>query len=257
MKVQASVAVVIPAFNEKATLRWVVQGVRAHASLVIVVDDGSTDGTSDVVADLPVILLRNERNEGKAASLWRGAHEALRRGATAVCTIDGDAQHDPDDMPRLLAAHRDSPASIVIGSRLHSVAAIPAARYRANRIANFWIGWAAGYRIADSQCGFRVYPAGLFGSARVRHDRRASFVFESEIIIEAARLGVRAICVPIAVTYANPRRASHFRPVVDIARIVRMVAVRLLARGLYLPGLLRSLQVGPADRARSVSDPGR
>ena len=171
MKVQSNVAVVIPAFNEKATLRWVVQGVLAHASLVIVVDDGSTDGTADVVADLPVILLRNERNDGKAASLWRGAHEALRRHADAVCTIDGDAQHDPNDMPRLLAAHRDSPASIVIGSRLHSIAAIPRARYRANRIANFWIGWAAGYRIADSQCGFRVYPAWLFQSARVRHDR--------------------------------------------------------------------------------------
>jgi len=79
--------------------------------------------------------------------------------------------------------------SVVIGSRLHSIAAIPRARYRANRIANFWIGWAAGYRIADSQCGFRVYPAWLFQSARVRHNRRASFVFESEIVIEAARLG--------------------------------------------------------------------
>jgi hypothetical protein len=61
--------------------------------------------------------------------------------------------------------------------------------------------------------------------------------------------------VPITVTYANPCRASHFRPVVDIARIVRMVALRLLGRGLYLPGLLRSLEVGRADRGRSVSDP--
>ena len=86
MKVWSKVAVVIPAFNEKATLRWVVQGVLAHASLVIVVDDGSTDGTADVVADLPVILLRNERNEGKAASLWRGAHEALRH--QVACGID-------------------------------------------------------------------------------------------------------------------------------------------------------------------------
>ena len=257
MKAQANVAVVIPAYNEKATLRSVAQGVLAHASLVIVVDDGSTDGTADVVADLPVILLRNERNEGKAASLWRGAHEALRHGVTAVCTIDGDAQHDPDDMPRLLATHRHSPASIVIGSRLHAVDTIPRARYRANRIANFWIGWAAGYPIADSQSGFRIYPAELFARARVRHDRRASFVFESEIIIEAARLGVTAICVPVAVTYANPRRASHFRAVVDVARITRMVAVRLLARGLNLPGLLRSLRVGHADRARSVSGPER
>lgn len=253
MSLQSSVAVVIPAYNEKATLRHVAEGALAHASLVIVVDDGSTDGTADVVADLPVLVLRNARNEGKAASLWRGAHEALSRGAAAVCTIDGDAQHDPNDIPRLLDAHRDSPASIVIGSRLHSSAAIPRARYRANRIANFWIGWAAGYPVADSQSGFRVYPAELFQRARARHDLRASFVFESEIIIEAARLGVKAVSVPITVTYANPCRKSHFRPVVDIARIVRMVAGRLLARGLYLPGLVRSLQVGQADRTSPVS----
>jgi glycosyltransferase involved in cell wall biosynthesis len=253
MSPQSDVAVVIPAYNEKATLRYVAQGALAHAALVIVVDDGSTDGTAEVVADLPVVLLRNPRNEGKAASLWRGALEALCRGATAVCTIDGDAQHDPDDMPKLFAIHRDSPAAIVIGSRLHAHTAIPRARYRANRVANFCIGWAAGYRIADSQSGFRVYPAELFQCARVRHDRAASFVLESEIIIEAARLGITAICIPVAVTYANLRRRSHFRPIVDIARIGRMIAVRLLSRGLNLPGLLRSLRVDHAQRPSSVS----
>jgi glycosyltransferase involved in cell wall biosynthesis len=249
----ADVAVVIPAFNEAPTLRRVAAGALAHAALVVVVDDGSTDGTAESVAGLPVVVLRNERNCGKAATLWRGAHEAMRRGATAICTIDADGQHDPADMPGLLAAHRDAPASIIIGSRLHAGAAIPVARYRANRIANFWIGWAAGYRIDDSQSGFRIYPAALFRQARVRHDAWASFVFESEILIDAARLGVTAVCVPIGVTYANPCRPSYFRPVVDISRIVRMVAGRLLARGLYLPGLWRSLELGASPRARSVS----
>jgi glycosyltransferase involved in cell wall biosynthesis len=258
MSAASRVAVVIPAFNERSTLRNVAIGALAHSPLVIVVDDGSTDGTSDAVAGLPLVLLRNSRNCGKAASLWRGAHEALRRGATAVCTIDGDGQHDPSDMPRLLAAHRDAPASIVIGSRLDSGAAIPSSRYRANRIANFWIGWAAGYRIADSQSGFRVYPGALFRSSRARHDRWASFVFESEILIEAARLGISATCVPISVTYEYPSRASHFRPIVDVSRIVRMVAGKLLARGLYLPGLWRSLEIGAPPRARPISsDHGR
>jgi glycosyltransferase involved in cell wall biosynthesis len=258
MSATSGVAVVIPAFNERPTLRSVAMGALAHLPLVIVVDDGSTDGTADAVAGLPVILLRNAHNCGKAASLWRGAHEALERGATAVCTIDGDGQHDPSDMPRLLSAHLDAPASIVIGSRLHSGAIIPSSRYRANQIANFWIGWAAGYKIADSQSGFRVYPGALFRNSRARHDRWASFVFESEILIEAAGLGIQATCVPISVTYENSSRASHFRPVVDISRIVRMVAGRLLARGLYLPGLWRSLEIGASPRARPVSsDHGR
>ena len=253
----AGIAVVIPAYNEEATLRQMALGALAHSSLVIVVDDGSTDATADVVSDLPVVVLRNPSNEGKAASLWRGAQEALSRGAKAVCTIDGDAQHDPADMPKLFAVYRESPGSIVIGARLLPLSAVPRARYRANQLANFGIGWAAGYRIADSQSGFRVYPADLFERARVRHDRRASFVLESEIIIEAARLGVHAVCVPVTVTYANPSRRSHFRPVVDIARIVAMLAMRLSARGFNLPGLLRCLQVRPAKRTPPLPGAGR
>ncbi len=209
---------------------------------MIVVDDGSTDGTTAALAGLPVVVLRNESNLGKAASLRRGADEAIKRGAGAIITVDGDGQHCPEDVPLLLAAHAAAPGRIVIGSRLHKREAIPPARYWANRFANFWIGWAAGYAIADSQSGFRIYPAALFSQARVNYDEAHSFVFESEILIEAARLGVHAKCVPVSVVYSARARPSHFRPVVDIVRITRMVAWRLLARGLYLQGLYRSFR---------------
>jgi glycosyltransferase involved in cell wall biosynthesis len=235
-------AVVVPAFNEAATIRDVVAGVLRHVSVVIVVDDGSTDGTADAVAGLPVTVLRNARNLGKAACIWLGAQEAIQRGATAIITIDGDGQHDPVDLPLLLDAHRAAKGSIVIGSRLHARTAIPVARYRANRFANFWISWAAGYPIVDTQSGYRVYPAAVLAQVAVPHDRAASFVFESEILIAAARAGVTAICVPVTVTYTDIARASHFRPVIDIARIALMVAARLLARGLHPAGLVRSLR---------------
>ena len=235
-------AIVIPAYNECATIRDVAERSLAQNSLVIVEDDGSSDGTSETVLGLPVVLLRNDTNCGKAASLRRGADEAVRRGANAVVTLDGDGQHFPEDLPRLLAAYRAAPRRIVIGARLQTREAIPPARYWANRFANFWISWAAGHSIADTQSGFRVYPAGLFAQAGVRHDKAASFVFESEILIEAARFRIQAFCVPVSVVYSARARPSHFRPVVDIARIVRMVAWRLLARGLYLRGLVRSLR---------------
>ena len=224
---EAPEAVVIPAYNEAATIRDVAQRARQQAELVIVVDDGSTDGTADALADLDVVLLRNDRNLGKAASLRRGADEAMRRGAVAIVTLDGDGQHCPEDIAALLRAWRATPERIVIGSRLHLRSHIPPARYWANRVGNFWIGLAAGYAIADSQSGFRVYPARLLREARVRCDRARSFVFESEILIEAARLGVRALCVPVQVLYSSRARASHFRPVLDFARIARMVAWRL------------------------------
>ena len=225
-------AVVIPAYNEAATIRAVAGGARAQLPLVIVVDDGSTDGTSDALAGLDVVLLRNATNLGKAASLRRGSDEALQRGAPAVITLDGDGQHCPEDIPLLLAAWREAPDRIVIGSRLHRGSLIPRARYRANRVANFWISLAAGYAIADSQSGFRVYPARVLREVHVKSDRAHSFVFESEILIEAARLGVQARCVPVQVVYGDRARASHFRPVLDIARIVRMVAWRLISQGL-------------------------
>lgn len=224
----ATVAAVIPACNEAATIRDVAQRTLAQLALVIVVDDGSDDGTSAALDGVPVILLRNEANCGKAASLRRGALEAIRRGARAIVTLDGDGQHCPEDIPLLLNAFRAAPDHIIIGSRLHHRDKIPAPRYWANRVANYWISRAAGYRIADSQSGFRIYPAAIFERAQVRYDRAASFVFESEILIDAPRLGASAICVPVSVVYSPRMRPSHFRPMVDIIRIVRMVAGKLL-----------------------------
>jgi glycosyltransferase involved in cell wall biosynthesis len=209
---------------------------------VIVVDDGSTDGTAQRLDGLPVTLLRNARNSGKAASLARGIELALSQGAAAVVTLDGDAQHRPEDIPRLLAARERAPGALIIGARLHESDNIPADRYFANRCANFWIGWAAGQPIADSQSGFRVYPAALLRAAALPRGRASSFVFESEILIEAGRRGVRLLSVPIAAIYEPRGRRSHFRPAIDIALIVRMVAWKLVSRGLDLPGLVRSLK---------------
>jgi len=238
----STAAVVVPAYNEFATIRDVAQRALTQLPLVIVVNDGSTDATAAALQGLPVVLLNNGANRGKADSLRRGADEAVRKGAAAIITLDGDGQHCPEDIPLLLEAWRKGPRRIVIGSRLHARQAIPVARYRANRFANFWISWAAGQPIADTQSGFRVYPASLFAQARVQYGAAASFVFESEILIEAAQYGVEITCIPINAVYSARARASHFRPVVDIARIVRMVAWRFIARGLYLQGLVRSMR---------------
>ena len=195
----------------------------------------------------PVIVLRNTRNLGKAASIVAGAREAVRRGATAIVTIDGDGQHDPADLPLLLDAHRAASDSIIIGARLHARDAIPTVRYRANRFANFWISWAAGYPIADTQSGYRVYPAALLAQPPAPYDPAASFVFESEILIAAARVGVNAVCVPVTVRYPDVARRSHFRPVVDVVRIAIMLTGRIVSRGFYPSGLVRSLRRPKAD----------
>jgi glycosyltransferase involved in cell wall biosynthesis len=237
-----SPAVVIPAYNEAATIRRVAERALAQVPRVIVVDDGSADGTDVALKGLPVTLIRNPHNLGKAASLWRGIAVALAEDADAVVTLDGDGQHRPEDIPRLLAAHRRDPAALIVGARLHDGAVIPAERYYANRFANFWIAWAAGQRIEDSQSGFRVYPAALLRALPARVGRAASFVFESEVLIEAGRRGVKLAWVPIPAIYQPRGRRSHFRPVIDVVLIGRMILWKLITRGLYLRGLLRSLR---------------
>jgi glycosyltransferase involved in cell wall biosynthesis len=232
---------VIPAYNEAATIREVALRTLRLVRDVIVVDDGSTDGTAAETRGLGVTLISNPANLGKGASLARGFALALAEGADAVITLDGDAQHCPEDIPRLVDTARAHPGRIVIGARIWDRDTVPPLRYFGNRFANFWVAWAAGFPVADSQSGFRLYPAELLREVNV--NPRARFAFESEILIEAGRAGVRTAAVPIAALYPPGARASHYRPAADTARIVRMIAWKLLSRGLDLPRLVRSLSL--------------
>jgi len=130
------VVVVIPAYNEVTTIHDVASRALAQLRDVIVVDDGSTDGTASALDGLPVTLISNPANLGKGASLWRGFAVALAEGADAVVTLDADAQHRPEDIPRLLAAEQAQPGSIVIGARLWDKGKVPPVRYFGNRFAS-------------------------------------------------------------------------------------------------------------------------
>lgn len=232
---------VIPAYNEAATIRDVAERTLGFVRDVIVVDDGSSDGTAAQIRGLGITLVSNPRNLGKGASLWRGFALALAEGADAVITLDGDAQHCPEDIPRLVDAARAHPGRIIIGARVWDRDTVPPLRSFGNRFANFWVAWAAGFPVTDSQSGFRLYPAALLREVNLNPSAR--FAFESEILIEAGRAGVRTAAVPIAALYPLEGRASHYRPVADTARIVRMIAWKLLSRGLDLPRLVRSLSL--------------
>ena len=220
------VVAVIPAYNEAATIREVAARTLAVLPEVIVVNDGSTDGTAAALEGLALTVISNPTNLGKGASLCRGFALALAEGAEAVVTLDGDAQHCPEDIPRLLDAGRAHPGSIIIGARLWDRGKVPPLRYFGNRFANFWVAWAAGHPVADSQSGFRLYPAHVLKSVRVFQNR---FAFESEILIEAGRCGVGSAAVPIAAIYPPGARRSHYRTAVDTARIVRLIAGKLFS----------------------------
>lgn len=257
---------VIPAYNEGATLGSLVRdALRLPAcciDAVIVVDDGSTIDCQALLPTEPrVKFVRHRLNEGKARALIDGMQLALEQKPDLVVTMDGDGQHRVQDIPVLLTAAQALPKTIVVGARLADRGSIPSARYRANRFANFWIAWASGHRVADSQSGFRAYPAELLATVLPRlarrypagvNSRRKGFVFESEMLIESGRHHHFSTPVVIPAIYET-HRSSHFRPVADITQIVIMVAGHLLRRGLYPQGLWNSLRQDRTSAQRSSS----
>ena len=224
---RSNIYIVIPALNEALRIRGVVEAALRECPNVIVVDDGSDDGTGERVADLPVIVLRHAQRMGKGAALRDGFAEALRRGARGVITMDGDGQHDAADIPRLIAAANAYPDHIVIGARLRKRASQPAYRRLANEFGDWGISWGCGFLVADTQSGQRFYPASV---AALRDVPGEDFVYEAQILITASRrLGVRCVSVPIESRYqgAEPEgpqfRKSHFRPLRDLYRITSHV----------------------------------
>jgi len=236
-----AVVVVIPAYNEARTIATVAQGACRHADAVIVVDDGSEDNTAAALADLPVQVVRHPENRGKAASLCTGMGNALELAPALVVTMDGDGQHDPDDIPRLLAAAARMPGRIVLAARSHGRKAAPPLRRFANAMADFWISWAAGQWIADTQSGYRRFPAEILREVLPVCDRYRGFVFETAVLIEAAERGYQIAAVPIRTLYPADARRSYYRPSLDTLLIVRAVAWRLLRRGMAPLDLARAL----------------
>lgn len=218
--------IVIPAFDEAPTLGAIVTRARRHGS-VLVVDDGSADGSAAVAAAAGADVLRLDRRGGKGDALRRGFAEALARGVDRIVTLDGDGQHDPDEIPRLLEAAVAAPDALVVGGRLGGDAArvMPAGRLAALRVAGFFINWLTGIFLADTQSGFRVYPAGLLRTVAPRQGR---FVLETEMLIRAAAAGWRLVEVPI--TTGAEGRPSRFRPGRDGFAVGAYLARHILLR---------------------------
>lgn len=236
-----NIAIIIPAYNEEASIRNVVESILLFTDKIIVVDDGSTDSTVTQLTDLPIIILKNPRNQGKGASLMRGFRYIQPLNVRAAICMDADTQHNPADIPKFMNAMLTYPGHIIIGARTKKTENTPKHRRRANLIADFFISWAAGCRIIDTQSGYRLYPLCFLRSCLSQlHSQR--FAFESELIIQASRHGYPSISIPIQSHYPKDSRPSHYRPFTDTIKIILMVTWKLLSRGLYLPGLYRTLK---------------
>jgi len=198
----------IPAYQASATVAEVVRGARAHVERVVVVDDGSSDGTGAAARAAGGEVLRRERNGGKGEALRSGLRLLLASDATHVALIDADGQHDPADLPALLAA-ASAGEPFVIGSRMSDADAIPAYRYRTNEIGSRILTRMTGHEIEDAQSGYRVIAADLLR----RLDLSArGYSIETEMLLKSAPHVSRFAHVPVRAIYGGP---SHYRPFRD------------------------------------------
>ena len=233
------VLLVIPAYNEAKSIAGVIEDILSFYTEILVVDDGSSDDTLSILKKLPVKVLALENNQGKAAALYNGIAYAKSHGYKAVMSMDADGQHEAKYIPTMLKQHQVHPECIIIAARINNIEAAPKHRHFANCFADFWVSWAAGCPIFDSQCGFRLVPLAVFDKITIAYDKSRSFVFESEMIIRAARKGFGFCFVAIAKRYDERMRESYFHPVKDITKIVLMVAWQLIKGFMCIPGLLR------------------
>lgn len=212
--------VVVPTFNNAGTLRGVLDGIERVGLPIIVVNDGSTDSTGDALArwrecwiDERHTIVAHPINLGKAEALRTGFRAGEEAGRTHAVTIDSDGQLDPAEIPALVTAARDNPASLVVGVRDVKAKDYPR-KSRAGRLfSNAAVKIESGQRVRDSQCGFRVYPLGL-----LRHIRCSSgrYAFETEVLTRAVWAGAGIVERPVSCRYEiDGGRVTHMRPWLD------------------------------------------
>jgi glycosyltransferase involved in cell wall biosynthesis len=212
-------AVAIPAFEAAATVGPVVRRSLATHADVILVDDGSGDGTGEVARACGVPVLTHDVNLGKGRALKTAFDHLFARGYDAVVTLDADGQHPPEEIPKLTAAWNLG-ADLVLGTRAHLFAQMSAVRRAANGTSSWLISHVAGTELPDCQTGFRLYTRQLIEAIGFPEPR---FEAESAVIVRAARHGFSIVGVPVRLVKADGRATSHFRPVIDSLRIAGAV----------------------------------
>jgi glycosyltransferase involved in cell wall biosynthesis len=201
-------AALVPAYQAARTIGEVASGLRRCVPRVLVVDDGSTDGTGEAAAAAGADVLRLPENGGKGTAIRAGLGHLLASDATHVAFVDGDGQHDPRDLPALLDAARAGD-DFVIGSRMEDPEAIPAYRYRTNEIGSKVLSRMTGLAIEDGQSGYRVLSAPLLRKLDLN---ARGYIIETEILLKAAHHVTRVRHVPVSVIYGT---RSHYRPFRD------------------------------------------
>jgi glycosyltransferase involved in cell wall biosynthesis len=210
--------VVIPTYNNENTLQKVIDDVARFSDNIMVVNDGSTDNTANILDKNKAIhIVSYAKNRGKGYAIKKAFKAAAKLGYEYVITIDADGQHFAKDIPVFIEKIEEEPNSILVGSRGLEHENMAAGSTFANKFSNFWLMVETGHKLPDTQSGYRMYP--------LKRMKRFYFFttryeFEVEVLVRSLWRCIKIIPVPVSVYYSPiEERVSHFRPFRDFSRI--------------------------------------
>jgi glycosyltransferase involved in cell wall biosynthesis len=227
------VCVIIPTYNNAATLQQVIQDVSVYTNNIIVVNDGSSDNTPDILSQFPSVhLITYQPNAGKGWALRQGFDAAVKLNYQYAISIDSDGQHFAYDLPAFINQLMVDQNAVIIGARNMNQSTVPGGSNFGNKFSNFWFKVETGITAPDTQSGYRLYP---LEPIKKMHFFSKKYEFEIEVLVRLAWSGVKVVSVPVTVYYApKEARVSHFRPYKDFFRISVLNTLLVLIAFLYV-----------------------
>lgn len=226
------ICILVPTYNNHKTLKRVIDGILVYTDQIIIVNDGSSDNTPEILnnySSLEIITL--PENKGKGNALKIGFRKAIEFGYDYAVTIDSDGQHFPDDIAVFVEAlEKEKQDVLLIGNRNMNQEGIPRKSSFGNRFSNFWFWFETGIKLKDTQSGYRLYPLKKIP----RKYYTPKFEFEIEIIVRTAWKGVPVKNIPVKVLYDPQERVSHFRPLKDFTRISILNTILVMIAIFYI-----------------------
>ena len=217
---RANVAALIPSYFEEKHIREVASATKAQLDLVLVVDDGSTDHTSDEARAAGVEAIRHEKNSGKGAAIKTGLRALLDRPAVEfILILDGDGQHLPSEIPNFLTEANATGAPLIVGNRMGDIRDMPFVRRCTNRYMSWTISRVIGQRVPDSQCGFRMFHRSL--ATELLAMESGGFDFETEMLALAARRGCKIGAARVSTIYGD--EVSKIHPIRDTLKFFKLL----------------------------------
>ncbi|KRB54759.1 DUF2062 domain-containing protein [Flavobacterium sp. Root186] len=226
-----SFCVIVPTYNNQKTLKKVLDSILDFTPNIIIVNDGSTDETSEILKQYSQFTqIHHPKNLGKGRALRNGFRKAIEMNFEYAITIDSDGQHFASDIPNFIEEIQKEPNSLLIGSRNMTQENVPKKSSFGNKFSNFWFKFETGIELQDTQSGFRLYPLKLIPKPFYTN----KFEFEIEVIVRSSWKGIIVKNIPIQVLYDPAERVSHFRPFRDFTRISILNTVLVINALLYI-----------------------